>query len=183
MSTEGVGGKKSQKLVNVVCEWPLTLIWICKYRQSGPVALRYFLKYIHTYFCTLISVISTHIPYFLDYYNGVGCNSFPIQQGNLWNSKQHNFMEIKSLDMSTSSFKRSSTLCKLCYVGLSPTWRCCYHNVCGTPIHTGVFVFIFETFSLIMENFTLFWPSPWNGFHCSTSIRLWKIKGKKLIWT
>ena len=88
-------------------------------------------------------------------------------------------MEIKSLGMSTSSFKRSSTLCKLCYVGLSPTWRCCYHNVCGTPIHTGVFVFIFETFSLIMENFTLFWPSPWHGFHCSTSIRLWQIAGKK----
>ena len=124
-------------------------------------------------------MISTHNLYFLDYYNGVGCNSFPIQQGNLWNSKQHNTMEIKSLGMSTSSFKRTSTLCKLCYVGLSPTWRCCYHNVCGTPIHTGVFVFIFETFSLIMENFTLFWPSSWHGFHCSTSIRLRQIPGKK----
>ena len=90
-------------------------------------------------------------------------------------------MEIKSLGMSTSSFKRTSTLCKLCYVGLSPTWRCCYHNVCGTPIHTGVFVFIFETFSLIMENFTLFWPSSWHGFHCTTSIRLRQIPGKKKI--
>ena len=134
---------------------------------------------ISAYFCTLISMISTHNLYFLDYYNGVGCNSFPIQQGNLWNSKQHNTMETKSLGMSTSSFKRTSTLCKLCYVGLYPTWRCCYHNVCGTPIHTGVFVFIFETFSLIMENFTLFWPSSWHGFHCSTSIRLRQIPGKK----